>query len=662
MDELISSSSEVFAGRYRMLRLLGKGGMGKVYLAEDTVLVNELVAIKILRPELTEDKQHTERFLREVQLTRKVTHPNIVRTFDVGFEDGVLFFTMEYVEGTSLRECFDEGSVKNEDVPEILLEICQGLTAIHDAGIVHRDLKARNVVMCLDGSVKIADFGVARPDRSDMTCTSEVVGSVQYMSPEAWRGEPVGPGADLYSLGILTYRLLTSRLPFESDTSAGMMFKHLEEKPVAVGEHAPDVPLWLEKLTLKLLEKDAVDRPASAEEVVREIITNCPHLENSLGPKSTPSVAVSQMLNRPVETAKQPGYIPGSTSSPEDNEPCFFDEALPTSATFDEKAETHTPLILSELNPKNRLDPEKVTPWIDPSGIRERNSFIAEKTTVFRLKKSAKHFATSLMAAVFIGWLLLSPVSYLLARLKVMYSTSSTIAILPIYLILTMATYVMVMSLPVLVLKLISSTAKESVVSWLKMSGRLAALGGALFLFYVAELAVHGVSASSSALRVDYISALRAAMTNLVEVASFGVVGTFYRTSVSFRLPEVVVENSPGFVNVIPYYTTWIVFVLLLIRFAEKEIFKVKVLDKALYLMLIPAITLFSCVMYGLINLPFLYLAGIIFGSPDQSLQFGPFVMPLSEYFILLFIINWTIVISLLMFFMPSIVARLRGK
>ena len=261
----------LFAGRYKIGRVLGSGGMGTVYLAQDTVLGGEEVALKILHLDRVADESHVQRFLREVQLTRRVTHPNVVRTFELGQEGEKLFFTMEVVHGTTLKEYAKQNEIEPHEVARLLAEISKGLHAIHEQGVVHRDLKLSNVMVTESGAVKIADFGVARPEVSDLTCTDEIVGSATHMSPEVWKGNPITAATDLYSLGIMAYELLTRQLPFEAQSCHEMMWKHINATPKHPIEICPEMPLWLDQLVIRLLAKDPANRFATAHALVEEI-------------------------------------------------------------------------------------------------------------------------------------------------------------------------------------------------------------------------------------------------------------------------------------------------------------------------------------------------------------------------------------------------------
>jgi serine/threonine protein kinase len=264
----------LFAGRYRKVKLLGKGGMGEVFLVEDQSLPGSHIALKVIRSASSGSETHRQRFLREILVTRKVTHQNIVRTYDAGVtNNGILYLTMEYVEGHSLRELSDKGPMHYQQAVPILVQICQGLAAIHKSGIIHRDLKTGNVLVGTDGSAKIADFGIARIEDSDITGCDEIVGSSPYIAPEVWTGSDLANTSDIYSLGVLAYELLTSKLPFEGKTPAETMWKHLNDIPPSPSSVVRDIPYWLERVILSMLFKDHLNRPCDAEEIALHLQT-----------------------------------------------------------------------------------------------------------------------------------------------------------------------------------------------------------------------------------------------------------------------------------------------------------------------------------------------------------------------------------------------------
>ena len=258
----------VFADRYELRSLLGDGGMGRVYLAADRMLGGELVALKILHPSLCSDPRYTQRFLREVQVTRRVTHPNVVRTYDIGTFDGRVFFTMEYAEGKTLKEVLSASRVGPAEVCDILQQICQGLSLIHAEGVVHRDLKPGNVILSPEGVVKLTDFGIARTGFSDITGHNEVVGSAAYMAPEAWLGKQIDQRTDIYALGILCYELLTGTLPFDAESPPQMMCLHLQETPAPIRLKASAVPEWLEQIVFRMIQKEPENRFQNVDQIL----------------------------------------------------------------------------------------------------------------------------------------------------------------------------------------------------------------------------------------------------------------------------------------------------------------------------------------------------------------------------------------------------------
>jgi predicted Ser/Thr protein kinase len=261
-------AGQVLAGRYRVQRLLGKGGMGAVYLADDEVL-HELVALKVISSAFSSDEAAlVARFRREASAARKVSSPSVIRIHDLGeARPGLLYLSMEYFAGRTLTELIAQrGVVPMKDVQDILQQICNGLEAAHQAGVIHRDLKPGNVLVGERGAVKLIDFGLATTLVGDnLTATGAILGTPHYMAPEQVRGKPVDARSDVYSLGALAYHLVTGRPPFTGDNAIAVGFAHLSETPDAPRVLRRDCPAALDAAIMAALAKNPADRPASAK-------------------------------------------------------------------------------------------------------------------------------------------------------------------------------------------------------------------------------------------------------------------------------------------------------------------------------------------------------------------------------------------------------------
>jgi predicted Ser/Thr protein kinase len=259
---------QVLAQRYRVQRLLGKGGMGAVYLADDEVL-GELVALKVISSAFASDEAAMiARFRREAAAARKVSSPSVIRIHDLGeARPGLLYLSMEYFAGRTLAELIAQrGLVPIKDVQDILGQVATGLEAAHQAGVIHRDLKPSNVLVGERGAVKLIDFGLATTMAGDgLTATGAILGTPHYMAPEQVRGKPVDARTDIYSLGALAYHLVTGRPPFSGDNAIAIGFAHLSEPPTAPTALRRDCPEKLSAAIVGALAKDPGDRPASAK-------------------------------------------------------------------------------------------------------------------------------------------------------------------------------------------------------------------------------------------------------------------------------------------------------------------------------------------------------------------------------------------------------------
>ncbi len=258
--------------RYEILQLLGQGGMGAVYKARDVEL-ERLVALKLIRPDLASHPEILRRFKQELILAREVTHPNVIRIFDLGQASGVRYITMEYVEGRDLRVLLHEkGKLTPEEAVPIFLEIAAALEAAHRAGVVHRDLKPQNILVDKEGHVYVMDFGVARSlETPGMTQTGALMGTPEYMSPEQAKGLKVDARSDLFSMGIIFYETLSGILPFKADTAMATMLKRMQERAVPLAQAATGVPLFLSDIVAKCLEVDVEKRYQSSRAIIEDL-------------------------------------------------------------------------------------------------------------------------------------------------------------------------------------------------------------------------------------------------------------------------------------------------------------------------------------------------------------------------------------------------------
>jgi serine/threonine-protein kinase len=258
----------VLGDRYEIHRAIARGGMAQVYLARDRTL-DRPVAVKELVPEFATDPSFVERFRREAQSAARLTHPNIVSVYDWGTQDGTYFIVMEYVDGPSLSQLIRrDGALHPRRAAEIAGEVAAALGFAHSQDVVHRDIKPGNVLLTSTGQAKVADFGIARAlsaSEGELTQTGSVMGTATYFSPEQAQGLPIDARADLYSLGVVLYEMVTGRPPFTGDTPLAISYKHVQDQPPRPSAVSPGVPVGLEAIILKLLSKQPADRYDNAE-------------------------------------------------------------------------------------------------------------------------------------------------------------------------------------------------------------------------------------------------------------------------------------------------------------------------------------------------------------------------------------------------------------
>ncbi|MGM7720328.1 Stk1 family PASTA domain-containing Ser/Thr kinase [uncultured Metabacillus sp.] len=262
------------SGRYKILEVIGGGGMANVYLAKDMILERE-VAMKVLRFDFSNDDEFIKRFRREAQSATSLAHPNVVSIYDVGEEDGIYYIVMEYVNGQTLKQYIQQfAPIHPRKAVNIMVQIVSAIQHAHDNHIVHRDIKPHNILIDHDGNVKVTDFGIAMAlSSTTITQTNSVLGSIHYLSPEQARGGLANKKSDIYSIGIVLFELLTGRLPFDGETAISIALKHLQSETPSPKRWNPDIPQSIENIILKATAKDPFHRYDSAEEMEKDLET-----------------------------------------------------------------------------------------------------------------------------------------------------------------------------------------------------------------------------------------------------------------------------------------------------------------------------------------------------------------------------------------------------
>ncbi len=265
-------------GRYEVQEIIGVGGMSVVYKAYDNV-DDRIVAVKILKDEFADDAEFVRRFKNESKAIAVLSHPNIVKVYDVSFGEKLKYIVMEYMDGITLKEYIQKQKVITwNDAVFFTTQILRALQHAHDKGIVHRDIKPQNIILLPTGNIKVADFGIARFSRNETrTLTENAIGSVHYISPEQAKGELTDARADIYSLGVVLYEMLAGKLPFEADSAVSVALMQLQKDPERLTAINPDIPLGLEQICFHAMQKNPQDRYQTATEMLldlEEIIRN----------------------------------------------------------------------------------------------------------------------------------------------------------------------------------------------------------------------------------------------------------------------------------------------------------------------------------------------------------------------------------------------------
>lgn len=271
-DTLYFSPGESFGPRYKIIEEIGRGGMGRVYKAEDKEL-GITVALKMIHPEYSSKRHIIERFKKETLLARSISHENVIRIYDLGEVKRIKFISMDYVKGQSLKELIlASGTLTVETAVNITKQICEAIKVASQKGIVHRDLKPQNILIDKSGKVYVTDFGVAKSvEVHEDSAPGIIIGTIHYISPEQAKGEKADTRSDLYSLGIIMYEMLTGEKPFKAETYTGYIQKHIHELPKPPSKLNPNIPPYFEKIILKCLEKDKHNRYQNAEEILHDL-------------------------------------------------------------------------------------------------------------------------------------------------------------------------------------------------------------------------------------------------------------------------------------------------------------------------------------------------------------------------------------------------------
>lgn len=328
-------------GRYEIMEVIGVGGMAVVYKAFDNI-DHRIVAVKILKSEYLANEEFKRRFRNESKAVAVLSHPNIVKVFDVSFGDAIQYIVMEYIEGITLKNYItQQGIVDQREALYFIMQILRALKHAHDKGIVHRDIKPQNILLVSDGTIKVTDFGIARiSENATRTMTDGAIGSVHYISPEQAKGSHTDSRTDLYAAGVILYEMLTGKLPFQSDNAVSVALMQLQNNPVRPREINSSIPEGLEEIIIHAMQKLPADRYQSANEMLSDITEY----------KNNPSVIFGYSFNDAPQTVKQPTEVkvndtfsePVAIEPVDDNE---YDDEF----DFDDKNKKRTLAVLSSV-------------------------------------------------------------------------------------------------------------------------------------------------------------------------------------------------------------------------------------------------------------------------------------------------------------------------
>ncbi len=268
MDKYVGKKLD---GRYEIRELIGIGGMANVYRCYDTIDDRE-VAIKILKDEFLNNEEFIRRFKNESKAIAVLSHPNIVKVYDVSFGDMIQYIVMEYIDGITLKEYINQQKVLTwKETVHLVTQILAALSHAHSKGVVHRDIKPQNMMLLSDGTIKVTDFGIARFSNSTRTMTEQAIGSVHYIAPEQAKGDITDGKTDIYSIGVMMYEMLTGKLPFDGENAVSVALMHLQVMPESPRSINPSIPEGIEEITLKAMQKQPADRYLSAQDMLADI-------------------------------------------------------------------------------------------------------------------------------------------------------------------------------------------------------------------------------------------------------------------------------------------------------------------------------------------------------------------------------------------------------
>ena len=345
------------ADRYEILEQIGNGGMSDVYKAKCHKL-NRYVAIKVLKPEFSQDTSFVSKFRVEAQSAAGLSHPNVVNVYDVGEENGIHYIVMELVEGITLKKYIEKrGKLPYKEAVSIAIQVANGMEAAHKHHIVHRDIKPQNIIISKEGKVKVTDFGIAKAATSSTINSSAAMGSVHYMSPEQARGGYSDERSDIYSFGITLYEMLTGKVPFDGDTTVAVAVQHIQDAIPAPSEIAEDVPLSVDKIVLKCTQKKTERRYQTVSDLIAD-------LKKSLVMPEEDFVKIAPMYAQQTEQ-------PQNSSDEEDDieDDYLNDDDLSDGLTDDEDDDDDDDETL-DIDDENNDKLDKMTKWIGVVSLR----------------------------------------------------------------------------------------------------------------------------------------------------------------------------------------------------------------------------------------------------------------------------------------------------